>query len=418
VDQKKNIIEELTWRGLIKQVTNEKRILEAEANQQGVYCGFDPTADSLHVGHLIPIILLERFARFGFKPIALIGGGTGMIGDPSFKSAERVLQTAEQVEVNEKAIAKQLKTMIPKVNYQNNKTWLGKMTLIDFLRDVGKDFTLGYLLAKDSIQRRIGTGLSVTEFSYTMLQAYDFYRLYEDHDCRVQVGGSDQWGNITSGTDYIGTKVGRDQTKAAGLTINLLTKKDGKKFGKTESGAVWLDADKTSVYEFYQFWLNQDDQDAEEFLKFLTFLTEQEIKDLVKEAKANPKARIMQHRLATEVTEFVHGSAGVETALKISEALFTGNLRDLNKETFLIAFNTLPHVEMSKDTTLMEALIETGAASSKREAREFLKANAISVNDVAITEENQKLKELKPYFDEYYLIRRGKKKFVGIKVKK
>jgi len=415
---KKNILTELKWRGVVKQITNEQRIIDAQLAHKGVYCGFDPTADSLHVGHLIPIILLERFNKAGFKSIALIGGGTGMIGDPSFKSDERVLQTTQQVELNQKAIEKQLKKIIPNVEFKNNADWLGSMKMIDFLRDVGKDFTLGYLLAKDSIARRIETGLSITEFSYTMLQAYDFYKLYSTADCYIQVGGSDQWGNITSGTDYIGTKVGRDKTKAAGLTINLLTKKDGQKFGKSEGGAVWLDPEKTSIYDFYQFWINQDDDDAEQLLKWLTFLTEDEIDKLVKQASLDPKQRLLQKSVAKEITEFVHGHEGLEQAIKVSEALFSGDLTKLTKGEFLMAFNTVDNLSLNKSTTIIDALVEGKVASSKREAREFLTANAISINGQVINDENLVLTSLDPLHEHYLFVKRGKKKFFGIKLKK
>jgi len=393
---KKNILTELKWRGVVKQITNEQRIIDAQLAHKGVYCGFDPTADSLHVGHLIPIILLERFNKAGFRSIALIGGGTGMIGDPSFKSDERVLQTTQQVELNQKAIEKQLKQIIPNVEFKNNADWLGSMKMIDFLRDVGKDFTLGYLLAKDSIARRIETGLSITEFSYTMLQAYDFYKLYSTADCYIQVGGSDQWGNITSGTDYIGTKVGRDKTKAAGLT---------------------LDSEKTSIYDFYQFWINQDDDDSEQLLKWLTFLTEDEIDKLIKQASLDPKQRLLQKRLAKEITEFVHGHEGLEQAIKVSEALFSGDLTKLTKGEFLMAFNTVDNLSLNKSTTIIDALVEGNMASSKREAREFLTANAISINGHVVNDENMVLTSLDPLHDHYLFVKRGKKKFFGIKIK-
>ncbi|ATG97564.1 tyrosine--tRNA ligase [Mesoplasma lactucae] len=413
----KNIIEELKWRGLTKQITSEERILEAEKEHSGVYCGFDPTADSLHVGHLIPITLLKRFQDFGFNPIALIGGGTGMIGDPSFKSQERVLQTNEQVKENSDAITKQLKGIIPGVDFANNYEWLGKLSLLDFLRDVGKEYTLGYLLAKESIATRIETGLSVTEFMYTILQGYDFYQLYVNKNCHIQVGGSDQWGNITSGTDLIGSKVGRDKTKAAGLTINLLTKKDGKKFGKTESGAVWLDANKTSVYEFYQFWFNQDDEDAYRMLKFFTFLTEDEINILQKQAIGDPKARIMQHKLAEEMTAFVHGKDGLQQALNITNGFFQGSLKDLSDKEIEVAFKAIPNGEITENETLIDVLVASKAASSKREAREFLNAGAITINDEVLKDENLAITKAFALDNKHVIIKRGKRKFFGAEFK-
>lgn len=417
MDKQSSIIAELQWRGLIKQYTSEERIEAAQQVGAGVYCGFDPTADSLHVGHLIPITLLKRFQDFGFQPIALIGGGTGMIGDPSFKSQERVLQTTEQVQTNSQAITKQLKQIIPAVTYADNYEWLSKLSLLDFLRDVGKDFTLAYLLNKESIKTRIETGLSVTEFSYTILQAYDFYQLYEQKNCYVQIGGSDQWGNITSGTDLIGAKVGRDQTKAAGLTINLLTKKDGKKFGKTESGAIWLDAKKTSVYEFYQFWLNQDDDDSYQMLKFFTFLNQNEIDQLKTQASEQPKERLMQKKLAEEMTLFVHQPQGLKEAQNITSALFNGDLKNLSQPEMIIVFQAVPHGEINEDTLLIDALISCQAASSKREAREFLQAQAISINDQILVDENLKLTKELSLDQEHIFIKRGKRKFFALKLK-
>jgi len=412
-----SILDELKWRGLLKQVTNEERVLEAQAKHLAVYCGFDPTADSLHIGHLIPLILLDRFQQFGFQPIALIGGVTGMIGDPSFKNAERVLQTDEQVKINEAGISKQIAKLLPKVEIINNATWLNSMSLIDFLRNVGKDFTVGNLLAKESISKRVQTGLSVTEFMYTMLQAYDFYQLYTKHHCMIQLGGSDQWGNITSGTDYIGAKVGRDKTQAAGITMQLLLKKDGKKFGKTETGTVWLDSQKTSVYDFYQFWVNQDDEDSEKMLKFLTFFDWKAIRDLVHQAKQDRKSRIMQKALATELTKFVHGQEGLDQAIKVSEALFKGDLNNLKKNEFLMAFNTLNNIFVDQKTSLIDAIVNVGAASSKREAREFLANKAISINGQEVLQENLEVGKIKPIHNDYLIIRRGKKKFFGLKIK-
>ena len=416
-NQQANIISELTWRGLVKQYTSEERILSAQENKAGVYCGFDPTADSLHVGHLIPITLLKRFQSFGFHPIALIGGGTGMIGDPSFKSQERVLQTAQQVKVNADAITKQLKGIIPEVKFADNFEWLEGLTLLDFLRDVGKDFTLAYLLNKESIKTRIETGLSVTEFSYTMLQAYDFYQLYQKYNCRVQIGGSDQWGNITSGTDLIGAKLGRDQTTAAGLTINLLTKKDGKKFGKTESGAVWLDAQKTSVYEFYQFWFNQDDLDAYQMLKFFTFLTEAEIEELKHQATNRPQLRLMQIKLAEAMTLFVHHEEGLKSANHITDAFFKGDLKNLNDEELKVVFHTIPSGEIASGSLLVDGLVVSKAAGSKREAREFLQAGAISINGEVINDENFVLSTDLALNHQYLFIKRGKRKFFGLEFK-
>ncbi|AUF83365.1 tyrosine--tRNA ligase [Mesoplasma syrphidae] len=411
-----NIISELNWRGLAKQITNESKLLEAQKGSKAVYCGFDPTASSLHVGHLMMIVTLQRFGKAGFKPIALIGGGTGMIGDPSFKSDERVLQTNEQVLTNVKAIEKQLRAIIPNVTFANNADWLNKMSLIDFLRDVGKDFTLSYLLAKESIATRIQTGLSITEFSYTMLQAYDFWHLYSNMDCKVQIGGSDQWGNITSGTDYINSKVGRDNSQAAGFTIPLLVKSDGKKFGKTESGAVWLDATKTSEYEFYQFWINQDDADCERMMKYLTFLSSEEIVNLQTQHNQAPTQRIMQKQLASEITRFVHQQDGLDKAIKLTEAFFQGNITNLDKSLLKDALLAIPSTTLKAETAIIDAIVASKCASSKREAREFMKSNAITFNDIIVNDENLKLSAIPLLENEFILIKRGKRKYFGIKI--
>ncbi|WFQ94196.1 tyrosine--tRNA ligase [Mycoplasma feriruminatoris] len=413
---KNNILEELKWRGLIKQVTNESKILDAQNNSDAVYCGFDPTADSLHVGHLMMIITLKRFADFNFKPIALIGGATGMIGDPSFKASERVLQTKDQVDHNIKKISEQLKEIIPTVSFVNNNTWLANISLIDFLRDIGKHFNLSYLLAKESIATRIQTGLSVTEFCYTMLQAYDFYHLYKNNNCSIQIGGSDQWGNITSGIDFISDTINKNN-KAAGLTINLLTKSDGQKFGKTESGAVWLDKNKTSEYEFYQFWFNQTDQDCINLLKCLTFLTKDQIDQLVKEHEKEPYKHFLQKALASEMTQFVHKKQGLEKALKLTDAFFSGDLFSLTDDLFQMALNSLPNTQISKETKVIDALIQLKTASSKREAREFLTNKAIMINNQIIEDENILISDFKLIENKYLLVKKGKKKYFVILVK-
>ncbi|UKS53931.1 tyrosine--tRNA ligase [Mycoplasma feriruminatoris] len=413
---KNNILEELKWRGLIKQVTNESKILDAQNNNDAVYCGFDPTADSLHVGHLMMIITLKRFADFNFKPIALIGGATGMIGDPSFKASERVLQTKDQVDHNIKKISEQLKEIIPTVSFVNNNTWLANISLIDFLRDIGKHFNLSYLLAKESIATRIQTGLSVTEFCYTMLQAYDFYHLYKNNNCSIQIGGSDQWGNITSGIDFISYTINKNN-KAAGLTINLLTKSDGQKFGKTESGAVWLDKNKTSEYEFYQFWFNQTDQDCINLLKCLTFLTKDQIDQLVKEHEKEPYKHFLQKALASEMTQFVHKKQGLEKALKLTDAFFSGDLFSLTDDLFQMALNSLPNTQISKETKVIDALIQLKTASSKREAREFLTNKAIMINNQIIEDENILISDFKLIENKYLLVKKGKKKYFVILVK-
>ncbi|WP_434337636.1 tyrosine--tRNA ligase [Mycoplasma capricolum] len=413
---KNNILEELKWRGLIKQVTNEQKILDAQNSNDAVYCGFDPTADSLHVGHLMMIITLKRFALQGFKPIALIGGATGMIGDPSFKASERVLQTKQQVDHNINKISTQLKEIIPTVSFVNNRDWLEDISLIDFLRDIGKHFNLSYLLAKESIATRIQTGLSVTEFCYTMLQAFDFYYLYKNNDCSVQIGGSDQWGNITSGIDFISDTINKNN-KASGVTINLLTKSDGQKFGKTESGAVWLDKTKTSEYEFYQFWFNQTDEDSINLLKCLTFLTKDQIEQLIKQHNQQPAKHFLQKALASEMTKFVHQQQGLDKALKLTEAFFSGDLFSLTDDLFKMALNSLPNTQINKDTKVIDALVELKVASSKREAREFLKNKAILINNQVIEDENLVISSFDLIKNKYLLVKKGKKKYFVILVK-
>lgn len=411
------ILDELKWRDLLKQSTNDEKLENAQKNKKAVYCGFDPTADSLHVGHLIQIINLKRFQDYGFNPIALIGGGTGMIGDPSFKAAERKLLTLEEVNKNVDGIKEQLKRLIPKIKMVNNADWLNKLSLVDFLREIGKDFNIAYLLGKENIASRIETGLSVTEFAYTMLQAYDFYMLYKDFNCHVQIGGSDQWGNITSGTDYISSKIGNNNSKACGVTMNLLTKKDGVKFGKTESGAVWLDETKTSAYEFYQFFINQDDDDCEKLLKFLTQSSENEIKKIIEEHKKEPFKRLMQKKLAEEVTLFVHQKNGLKKAIKITESFFNGDISNLDEESLRSTFTSIPYQKIDEPLNIVDFLVTTQVASSNREAREFIKAKAISINDKLIENETILVDKKMAIFKNVLIVKRGKKKYHAIEFK-
>ncbi|WP_342275277.1 tyrosine--tRNA ligase [Spiroplasma endosymbiont of Cantharis lateralis] len=411
-----SILKELEARDLLKQYTNEEKIIKAQKEGAGLYCGFDPTADSLHVGHLIQIINLKRFKEFGFSPIAILGGGTGMIGDPSFKSEERNLLTLKQVEKNVNGIKKQLNFLIPDIKVVNNNDWLGKMSLIDFLREIGKDFNLAYLLAKENISSRIEKGLSITEFSYTMLQGYDFYKLYQDHNCWMQIGGSDQWGNITSGIDYIASKIGREHSKACGITMNLLTKKDGVKFGKTESGAIWLDKTKTSEYEFYQFFINQDDEDCEKLFKFLTTVSLQEIEKVKKEHSKEPFKRLMQKKLAQEITTFVHGIDGLKKAEKITQALFSGNIFDLEKQELLSIINSMEKVQVNNNKTMAEFLVESKIATSKREARELLNEGAIWINNNNKFDENTIVNKKMATIDNFIIVKKGKKKYIIIEI--
>ncbi|MCE4973406.1 tyrosine--tRNA ligase [Staphylococcus aureus] len=410
------LIEDLKWRGLIYQQTDEQCIEDLLNKEQvTLYCGADPTADSLHIGHLLPFLTLRRFQEHGHRPIVLIGGGTGMIGDPSGKSEERVLQTEEQVDKNIEGISKQMHNIFEfgtdhGAVLVNNRDWLGQISLISFLRDYGKHVGVNYMLGKDSIQSRLEHGISYTEFTYTILQAIDFGHLNRELNCKIQVGGSDQWGNITSGIELMRRMYG--QTDAYGLTIPLVTKSDGKKFGKSESGAVWLDAEKTSPYEFYQFWINQSDEDVIKFLKYFTFLGKEEIDRLEQSKNEAPHLREAQKTLAEEVTKFIHGEDALNDSIRISQALFSGDLKSLSAKELKDGFKDVPQVTLSNDTTnIVEVLIETGISPSKRQAREDVNNGAIYINGERQQDVNYALAPEDKIDGEFTIIRRGKKKY-------
>ncbi|HDK2997706.1 TPA: tyrosine--tRNA ligase [Staphylococcus aureus] len=410
------LIEDLKWRGLIYQQTDEQGIEDLLNKEQvTLYCGADPTADSLHIGHLLPFLTLRRFQEHGHRPIVLIGGGTGMIGDPSGKSEERVLQTEEQVDKNIEGISKQMHNIFEfgtdhGAVLVNNRDWLGQISLISFLRDYGKHVGVNYMLGKDSIQSRLEHGISYTEFTYTILQAIDFGHLNRELNCKIQVGGSDQWGNITSGIELMRRMYG--QTDSYGLTIPLVTKSDGKKFGKSESGAVWLDAEKTSPYEFYQFWINQSDEDVIKFLKYFTFLGKEEIDRLEQSKNEAPHLREAQKTLAEEVTKFIHGEDALNDAIRISQALFSGDLKSLSAKELKDGFKDVPQVTLSNDTTnIVEVLIETGISPSKRQAREDVNNGAIYINGERQQDVNYALAPEDKIDGEFTIIRRGKKKY-------
>ncbi|HDG5659727.1 TPA: tyrosine--tRNA ligase [Staphylococcus aureus] len=410
------LIEDLKWRGLIYQQTDEQGIEDLLNKEQvTLYCGADPTADSLHIGHLLPFLTLRRFQEHGHRPIVLIGGGTGMIGDPSGKSEERVLQTEEQVDKNIEGISKQMHNIFEfgtdhGAVLVNNRDWLGQISLISFLRDYGKHVGVNYMLGKDSIQSRLEHGISYTEFTYTILQAIDFGHLNRELNCKIQVGGSDQWGNITSGIELMRRMYG--QTDAYGLTIPLVTKSDGKKFGKSESGAVWLDAEKTSPYEFYQFWINQSDEDVIKFLKYFTFLGKEEIDRLEQSKNEAPHLREAQKTLAEEVTKFIHGEDALNDSIRISQALFSGDLKSLSAKELKDGFKDVPQVTLSNDTTnIVEVLIETGISPSKRQAREDVNNGAIYINGERQQDVNYALAPEDKIDGEFTIIRRGKKKY-------
>ncbi|MCY1579711.1 tyrosine--tRNA ligase [Staphylococcus pettenkoferi] len=410
------LIEELKWRGLIYQQTDEAGIEELLNKEQvTLYCGADPTADSLHIGHLLPFLTLRRFQEHGHRPIVLIGGGTGMIGDPSGKSEERTLQTEEQVQHNVEGISQQMHRLFEFGTEKgavlvNNKDWLSQISLIDFLRDYGKHVGVNYMLGKDSIQTRLENGISYTEFTYTILQAIDFGHLNRELNCKVQVGGSDQWGNITSGIELMRRMYG--QTEAYGLTVPLVVKADGKKFGKTEGGSVWLDPEKTSPYEFYQFWINTTDDDVIKFLKYFTFLDQEEIAKLEQSLEEAPHLREAQKALAENVTRFIHGQEALDDAIRISQALFSGDLKSLSADELRAGFKDVPHVTLSKDTTnLVEAIVETGISSSKRQAREDISNGAIYINGEREQDLKYELSDEDKIEGEFTILRRGKKKY-------
>ena len=415
-----NFIKELQWRGMVQDImpgTEEQ--LEKEMTTG--YVGFDPTSDSLHVGNLLPIMLLKHMQLAGHRPIALVGGATGMVGDPSGKSAERNLLDEDTLQKNIIGVGNQLRKFLEfekgdnAAVLVNNLDWMKEMSFIDFIRDVGKHITINYMTAKDSVKKRIDTGLSFTEFSYQLLQGNDFVHLYNTYNCKLQFGGSDQWGNITTGTELIRRKTGGE---AFAFTCPLLTKSDGGKFGKTESGTVWLDPEKTSPYAFYQFWLNASDEDAKKLIRFYTLLSKEEIETLETEHKEAPHLRILQKAIAEEVTTRVHGGEALKTAITASNILFgkstSEDLRSLSEKDFLAVFDGVPQATVSKEKvtaglSIVDALSgETNFLKSNGEARRELKANAISVNKEKVTEEfNLSSNDL--INDKYILIGKGKK---------
>lgn len=413
-----NIIEDLRFRGLIKDYSNEKEVEELLKTPQTIYCGFDPSASSLHIGNFVMISLLMRFQRAGHKVIAVVGGATGMIGDPSGKSSERNLQTMEALHQNTESIRRQLERFIDLDDPEkglliNNYDWIAPMSTLEFLRDYGKYFSINYLLAKDIISSRLETGISFTEFSYNIIQAIDFLKIYDKYNCRIQVGGSDQWGNLTSGLELIRKARGND-AKAEILTCHLITRADGKKFGKSEKGALFLDPELTSPYQLYQYFINVADQDAIRYLKVFTFLSKEEIIDIEKEHLTNLGARVGQKVLAFEITKIIHGQEKAEEALQMSQVLFSGDIKSLNKKQLEEVFGDLT-VEVEGEKILEDLLIEIKAASSKREAREFIKNNSISINGDKINDATKVIAKADALYNEYTLVKRGKKNYYLVK---
>ncbi|MCD6156269.1 MAG: tyrosine--tRNA ligase [Candidatus Atribacteria bacterium] len=412
-----DLIADLEFRGLIYQITDLEGLRERLSKGRIVlYVGFDPTADSLHVGHLLPILGLRRFQLAGHSPIALVGGGTGLIGDPSGKTTERTLNPQEVVEEWSQKIRSQLERFLDfevasnPARIVNNFEWLGELKMIPFLRDVGKHFSLGYMLSKESVKSRLESGISFTEFCYMLLQAYDFLQLAQHYDCELPAGGSDQWGNITAGMDLIQKVLGK---KVYGLTFPLVTRSDGTKFGKTEQGAVWLDPERTTPYQFYQFWLNVDDRDVITYLKYFTFLSPKEILELEEEVRRNPERREAQRVLAREMTALVHGKEALERAEKISRALFYGQVQELELSELEEAFRDVPSCEIKgqEEVGIVDLLVLCGAASSKREAREHLRNGAIQVNGVKVQEIGRIFRRQDCLGGKYLVIRRGKKNY-------
>ncbi len=429
-----DFIEELTWRGMIHNVipgTDE----ELKKGMATAYLGIDPTADSLHIGHLVGVMMLKHFQRAGHRPIALVGGATGMIGDPSMKSQERKLLDEKTLRHNQEAIKKQLAHFLDfdsdapnAAILVNNYDWMKNFSFLDFIRDVGKLITVNYMMAKDSVKKRLSgesqQGMSFTEFSYQLVQGYDFLNLYREYGCRLQLGGSDQWGNMTTGTELIRRTEGGE---AFCLTCPLITKADGGKFGKTESGNVWLDRRYTSPYKFYQFWLNVSDADAEKYIKIFTALSREEIEALVAEQAADPGKRPLQRRLAAEITTMVHSQADTDAAIEASSILFGNNvteaLHKLDEATLLDVFEGVPQFEIERQavedgTRLVDLLVEKAPVfASKSELRKLIQSNAISINKEKVTDPMATVSPDMLLNDRYILIQKGKKNYFLIHVK-
>lgn len=418
----KSFVEELRWRGVIHDMMPGTEELLAKEMVTG-YIGFDPTADSLHVGSLTQIITLIRLQKAGHKPIALIGGATGMVGDPSGKSAERNLLDNETLYKNIEGIKKQLAHFLNNsseknaVEFVNNLDWMKNYSFLDFIRDAGKHISINYMMAKDSVKNRLENGMSFTEFSYQLLQAFDFYYLFTNKNCRLQLGGSDQWGNITGGTELIRRKGGGE---AYALTTQLIKKSDGTKFGKSESGNIWLDRTKTSPYKFYQFWINTADEDAENFIKIFTFLNQTEIEKLISDHKADPGKRALQKALAKELTVMVHGQSNLDSAIKASEVLFNGTMNDLaelDEETFTDVMDGVPvfdlkRTELEIGLGVLDLLADrTKIFSSKGEARKMIQGGGVSINKEKISAPEQIVKSDTLIRNKYIIVQKGKKNY-------
>lgn len=411
-----NIVDELSWRGLIHDSTDLEELKNHLSERRSIYAGFDPSAESLHVGNLLQIVTLKRFEKFGHKIVVLLGGATGLIGDPSGRTTERSLKTMLEVQADSEAIRKQLSKFFDFNNKSsselvNNLDWLQPISMLDFLRDVGKHFSIGSMLNREAVKLRLareGEGISYTEFSYVLLQAYDFYHLFVNLGVTLQIGGSDQWGNITAGIDLIRRKTGKI---AYGLTAPLLLKPDGTKFGKTADGAVWLDESKTSPYSFYQFWINTPDNEVVKLLKFFTFLSQNEIAQLEAEVRDRPEQRVAQRTLAREVTKFVHGEAATTAAERVTELLFSNRYSELTAYDFELVTTDAPSTRVAlhqdEKISIVDLLVQTGLATSKSNARQLINSGGIRLNGVQITDTQRQVCLSDAYFQKYLIIARG-----------
>ena len=430
----KNFVEELKWRGMIQDIMpgTEEKLMEGP---QAAYVGIDPTADSLHIGHLVSIMILKHFQQCGHKPIALIGGATGMIGDPSMKSQERNLLDEETLQHNIAGIKRQLSRILDfdsdapnKAELVNNYDWMKDYSFLNFIRDVGKHITVNYMMAKDSVKKRLSSesreGMSFTEFSYQLLQGYDYLWLYEHKGCRLQLGGSDQWGNITTGTELIRRMLGK--TDAFALTCPLIRKADGTKFGKTEKGNIWLDPEKTSPYEFYQFWLNVSDEDAERYIRIFTLLDKETIEAAIEEHRQDPGRRSLQQLLAKELTTLIHGAGEYANAVSASKMLFgnstSDELRKLDEKTFLAVFSGVPTFDIQKSDLPCDILdflaVKTQVFPSKGEARKMVQGNGVSINKDKVADIEHEVSEKDIVDGKYILAQKGKKNYFIINVLK
>ncbi len=411
----KQLFKELQERGIVKQVTHDS--LEQRLEQPiSLYCGFDPTADSLHVGSLLPMVTMLRFKKAGHTIIPLVGGATGMIGDPSGKSQERTLNEVDTINSFKNHIQRQITSIVgePCVD---NLSWTSQINMIEFLRDFGKFFTVNSMLAKESVKNRIereDQGISFTEFSYMLLQAMDFLHLFQSHNCQLQLGGSDQWGNITAGTELVRKKLGSD-VDCFGLTMPLLTNSEGQKFGKSESGAVWLDPKKTSPFKFFQFWLSTSDADVYKFLKLFSFKSLEDIQKIEEEDKNSGKKPIAQQLLAEEMTLLVHGQEALDSVLRMNHALFTSEFDKLSIEDFKqLKEDGTPFLQVSESTSLVDLLVSSDLAKSKREARQFITSGAVLVNITKETKENALISSELGFYNTFVVLKRGKKNFAII----